>query len=88
MPDMDAVVAEARRMIEDRRSVFDLLGFLRGEESFPGTPFTFLRVLHEAGGFSLVDSRELLSMFELDWRPGAPAAEIERQWAAMLDSRS
>ncbi|WP_233223286.1 VOC family protein [Amycolatopsis sp. CA-128772] len=63
---------------------FDLLEFLQPDDC---TPFTFLRVLHEAGGFSLVDSRELMAMFGPGRRPDAPAAEIEQRWAAMLDIR-
>ncbi len=83
---MEEVVAEARRMIQEQRSVFDLLEFLQEDASFRCTPFNFLRVLHEAAGISLIESRELLSMFDLDWRPSAPAAEIEQKWAAMLSS--
>jgi hypothetical protein len=82
---MEEVVAEARRMIQAQRSVFELLEFLQADASFRCTPFNFLRVLHEAG-ISLVESRELMSMFDLDWQPGAPAAEIEQKWAAMIGS--
>ncbi len=75
-------------MIEGRRSLFDLLGFLRGAGSFSCTPFNFLRVLREAASISLTDSRELMSMFDPGWRPNAPAAEVEQKWVAVLSGRS
>ncbi|SFW67722.1 hypothetical protein [Amycolatopsis australiensis] len=81
---MEEAVAGARRMIEEQRSVFDLLELLHKDTSFRCTPFNFLRVCTRPRGFRCPNPGSSWRCFDLDWRPSAPPAEIEQKWAAMI----
>ncbi|WP_133306054.1 hypothetical protein [Microbispora triticiradicis] len=84
---MEGVAADVRQRIHEGCRFVDLLSFLALDESFKLTPFNLMRVLSEAIGLSMIESREMVSMFDEKFYPLVPDADIEHQWRAILDGR-
>ncbi|WP_170321319.1 hypothetical protein [Acrocarpospora pleiomorpha] len=76
---------EARKLIAQGCSLAELLDFWRGRESYALTPFNFMRLLREVAGISMIESREIISMFDPDFSPIAAPDEIERRWRSTID---
>ena len=84
---MEAVAVEVRKSILEGCSIIDLVEFLRSTESFKLTPLNFMRVLNEAVGIQMLESRELISMFDSEMSPIVSTAEVELQWRSTIDAR-
>ncbi|WP_030910579.1 hypothetical protein [Streptomyces sp. NRRL F-5126] len=85
---MEALVADARKMILNGSSLIDLIDFLRSVESFKLTPLNFMRVLNEAVGIRMMESRRLVSMFDAEMEPIMAEAVVELRWRSTVDSHS
>ncbi|WP_182885527.1 hypothetical protein [Microbispora sp. H10885] len=84
---MEGVAADVRQHISEGCRFIDLLSFLALNEFFKLTPLNLMRVLSEAIGLPMIESREMVSMFDENFSPRVPDADIEHHWRAILDSR-
>lgn len=84
---MEAIAGEVRKMVSEGCSLIVVLEFLRSAESFKLTPLNFMRVLNEAAGIQMIESRELISMFDPEMSPVVSTADLELQWRSTIDAR-
>ncbi|MEV3993864.1 hypothetical protein AB0J57_33790 [Streptomyces sp. NPDC049837] len=71
-------------MATDGAGLLALIEALRRDDTFHLTPLHLLRVLDEAFGIPLPESRGLLEFFGPDLRPLVPEAEADRRAEALL----
>ncbi|WP_240980828.1 MULTISPECIES: hypothetical protein [Streptomyces] len=82
--DTDKTVENLRAMAAEGAGLLAMIEALRSDETFTLTPLHLLRVLNEAFGIPLRESRTLLEFFDPDLRPLVPDAEADRRAAAVL----
>jgi hypothetical protein len=83
---MEALVRRIGAMVDSGSTLADVLGVLRESEPFKLTPFNFMRMM-EASGFRMPESREIVALFDPEFRPLVAPAEIEEQWKLLIRSR-
>ncbi|MGK5532552.1 hypothetical protein [Streptomyces sp. URMC 129] len=75
---MKRAIEEARRLARDGQDFTEVIAALRELDGFQLTPFNLLVILRQGLGITFLESPELLRLFDVELRPVAPAAEINR----------
>jgi hypothetical protein len=74
-------------MIDNGSTLAEVLGALRESESFKLTPLNFMRMMLESSGIRMLESREMVALFDSEFRPLVSPAEIEEHWGLLIRSR-
>ncbi len=84
---METLVRRIRAMIDSGSTLTDVLSVLRESESFKLTPLNFMRMMLESSGIRMPESREIVALFDSEFRPLVAPAEIEEHWRLLVRSR-